>query len=516
MTSTPSNASDGHLQCPQGFTQLDTLCPSSVEGTWPQCSGVILTAAHVISATYPSCFDPISIILDAIQNLTSNGTEVGETLWSLNFDDDLLTQSITVPINTEANIRDAIERHVAFSWTDEVSAYKCSDFFEFALTCSPSTEYNETASLSSRNCSDDWFSGSQNQFEAVQLNGFDYIFFNGAYITPIWWESKTMFQTSYTPGTIHNTYRKHQAIGLCGKKDPLINCAGLLTEAEYSIATDDNSTIVFQDSIVFQEGHYTLLSNDSVEVCWTYGILSSIELEEPETSKIVNIQLIYSHVVFGISTLCLLLTMATYCAFPELRNFQGCSILSFIASLLVSQVSLQYVAPFVYGRVALCETVAIIAHFSFLSTFAWMTLLAVDLSRSFRGVHARPRHDPANRIKRFARYSLFGWGLPLLIVIVCLGLHFSENDVIPLRYGSGRNCWLYPVLANIIFFISLIVISLVANIVLFVITVVNIYKTTKMTQVALRTDRTYKNASAELLIYLKVILILNIPTSDFV
>ena len=505
----PAIRDDISPQCPQGLLQTDSPCPSTELGTWPKCSSTILSASHTCSSS-GCCLDLINVILGVIQNSTVNThPDVDEKLSTRN---GIFTRTVTVLLSTPniMNISSKIEQGLHDSILGESSCF--TDFFEFSIACFPLNGTDPSAVA--RNCSQEWFSGSLDQFKPVLQDGMNYVFFDGIYVSQTWSETKIVFSSLGFNGP----YTSSQTKGLCGKRESIVTCTGTLTEPHYSMKSDSGSTLIIYDGIELEETEYEFLENGSVEVCWTFQHLPQNNLpddaSEGNTSIISGSQdggsspsilLIYGHVVYALSTLCLILIFVTYCVLPDLRNFQGCSIMSFVASLLVAQVCLQYIAPYVHGRVALCETVAVIAHFTLLSTFAWMTLLAVDLSRSFSGVQARPRHDPANRLKRFARYSLFGWGLPLLLVIICLGLHFTENDVIPLRYGSGRSCWLYPVLANKIFFISPIVISLVANIILFVITVVNIYKTKKMTQVALRKDRTYKNASAELLIYIKVI-----------
>eukprot|EP00057_Strongylocentrotus_purpuratus_P026619 XP_011681093.1 PREDICTED: probable G-protein coupled receptor Mth-like 4 [Strongylocentrotus purpuratus] len=131
-------------------------------------------------------------------------------------------------------------------------------------------------------------------------------------------------------------------------------------------------------------------------------------------------------------------------------------------------------------------------------------LLYTSPDNTFRVTQTRShRIQPSVQTLRIVT-RLVGWGVPLLLVIVALGLHLTENDVLPLEYGSGRNCWVYPVLANIVFFIGPVVLSLVANVILFIITVVNICRTTKMTRGALQKNRSHKHVISELLIYFKI------------
>ncbi|XP_003723996.2 adhesion G protein-coupled receptor E2 [Strongylocentrotus purpuratus] len=496
------------IECPYGFEEISTPCrlPEN-DPPWPECHATTLHVMHRFSEDgFESCLDAVSTIRDYLGPY-ADGYETMAVKYPIATVDWLAMVNFTNARLLQNDIANILEDEFNNLWSKG-----CADFIEFGVTCSLEGDRNDSisTSLSSMECDEEWFFGQPDAFTPVWQNGPFVLFFNGSYVLPTWWNDRTTYDVIVQSYLYDSSYPdKTREFRVCGTRKAMINCAVVLPEEKYSLKDVGNSTVVVYNETEYEDELFEYVSNTSIRICVTHNNFSTVleqegEVEEVPTTKTVNVQLIYSHVLLAISTLCLILLIVTYLMFPELRNFQGCAILSFALSLLISQICLQYVAPYARRTTALCQGVAVLAHFTLLCAFAWMTLLAFDLCRSFRVTQTRSHRDPTSRLKRYARHSLVGWGVPLLLVIVALGLHFTENDVLLLEYGSGRNCWVYPVLANIVFFIGPVVLSLVANVILFTITVVNIWRTRKMTRGALQQDRSHKHVISELLIYFKI------------
>ena len=70
-----------------------------------------------------------------------------------------------------------------------------------------------------------------------------------------------------------------------------------------------------------------------------------------------------------------------------------------------------------------CKAVAALLHFLFMSAFCWMLVEGVALYRTCtRGL----LYACDMRLK----YSLLGWGLPLVVVVISLGIEYPN-------YGHG-------------------------------------------------------------------------------
>ena len=95
-----------------------------------------------------------------------------------------------------------------------------------------------------------------------------------------------------------------------------------------------------------------------------------------------NIQGYLTVIGLSLSIMCLLAVVMTYIRFKTLRTVPGLVLLSLSISLLAYQSTL-LVSSFVTLRTAGCKTVAILLHFMILNSFAWMTAMSYDVSKTF-------------------------------------------------------------------------------------------------------------------------------------
>ncbi|KAL3873441.1 hypothetical protein ACJMK2_036557 [Sinanodonta woodiana] len=97
----------------------------------------------------------------------------------------------------------------------------------------------------------------------------------------------------------------------------------------------------------------------------------------------------------------------------------------------------------------------------------------------------------SNLKRRFGKYCVIAFGIPLLLVTICVIFHIN-NGPIMIEYGMNNQCWLGSQNAVIIFFLAPIILSVFINIVLLGMTIFFIERAKKMTQhVRSRKDRVY-------------------------
>ncbi len=82
-----------------------------------------------------------------------------------------------------------------------------------------------------------------------------------------------------------------------------------------------------------------------------------------------------------------------------------------------------------------------------------------------------------SRNKRFKKYSIYGWLIPLLLVLVPIGKQFISSEI---SYGVKR-CFLSTKIDALIFFIVPFAFVLFANLIFLIITIWSIMKVDKMT-----------------------------------
>jgi hypothetical protein len=115
---------------------------------------------------------------------------------------------------------------------------------------------------------------------------------------------------------------------------------------------------------------------------------------------------------------------------------------------------------------AFCKIIAISLHFSLLSTFTWMLVGAFHMYQAL--IRVLPRYFQHFILKA----SALGYGLPLLIVIITVGVN-TEN------YGPVNGiCWLRPT-PFYASFVSVVGLTVIINIVVFILVVIQLHRMAK-------------------------------------
>ena len=175
-----------------------------------------------------------------------------------------------------------------------------------------------------------------------------------------------------------------------------------------------------------------------------------------------------------IGCLCLLIT---YAIIKDLRNFAGKLVMNLTIAILISDIVLigLFTANSFANSNTFCIANAILLHYTFLSRFSWMSIIAVQLAvvstnpfSSNKSVISKKTLEP----KALFACMVIGWCLPLIIVVTCLGLNFSPLDAI--GYGRNGKCWISNQTALIAAFIVPVFLSVFLNFVCFAISTIAI------------------------------------------
>ncbi|CAH0556810.1 unnamed protein product [Brassicogethes aeneus] len=144
----------------------------------------------------------------------------------------------------------------------------------------------------------------------------------------------------------------------------------------------------------------------------------------------------------SISLVALVFAFITYSLFSDLRNLSGTTLMNLLAALFMSQ--LLYVIG--VGGVPdseLCISLAFSLQYVRLCAFCWMLIMTYHMYSQFRtGLHLVPITDH-NITKHFLRYSLFGWGLPFVLLgaSILIQYHDKAGKLLDTATLKGQNCW---------------------------------------------------------------------------
>ncbi|XP_033113482.1 adhesion G protein-coupled receptor E4-like [Anneissia japonica] len=156
-----------------------------------------------------------------------------------------------------------------------------------------------------------------------------------------------------------------------------------------------------------------------------------------------------------------------------------------------------------------CTLTAAIMHFFWLSMFLWTNVLAFDLARVF-GTQS-PRSSTFNKRLLLGLYMLYGWGLPAVVVALCLTLHFSGKS--DFRYGRETFCWFSNHRSLLYAFAIPVAICIVFNFILYIITVFGIWKVRRASEFAVNENERGKKRKDELKLYIKLSILMGLTWS---
>ena len=233
-------------------------------------------------------------------------------------------------------------------------------------------------------------------------------------------------------------------------------CKGVrLPKSAFTI--ENGSLILTSNGHVYNEGEY-IMENASVVLC-----LNSTDIDFSARSAL------------GITTivLCSLSLLGLVCRLilqpfrPQYKTFPGRMQFNLVLALALA-ILLLLLSPLASDVDKPCFTLAVLKYYAFLASFVWMTCVAGDTCWALRRSLAcrNPQKGPC-----LLWYLLIGWLLPLVLTIILLSIDLSEIDTSLAPQFGGRGCWITRKLPLILFFFVPFFISVIFNILLFVLTV---------------------------------------------
>ncbi|XP_036376464.1 adhesion G-protein coupled receptor G2-like [Megalops cyprinoides] len=179
-----------------------------------------------------------------------------------------------------------------------------------------------------------------------------------------------------------------------------------------------------------------------------------------------------THIGCGISAIFLSVTLLTHLTFENLRRDIPSKILIQLcmALLLLNLVFLLDSWLALYpSAVGLCISTAFFLHYFLLVSFTWMGLEAFHMYLTIVKIFN------AYLSKHMLKFSLFGWGVPLIVVITAIAI--SKDNYGLISYGSTDDfCWLKNDIAFYVAVVAYFCLIFVVNLAMFVMVMVQLYQ----------------------------------------
>ena len=316
-------------------------------------------------------------------------------------------------------------------------------------------------------CDGIWFNGTGDDFQ--RINGTelgDVVIYDEEVIIP----QHVLHEVSYIRDEEEQEFTKTEMAYICGEKTQLLTCPIVtLFRGDYDALRDDGNRIkLLTYNITLDKSEFVIFPDGRILIC-TDRLFNMFKTTASLFSYSGNLHLANTIgiTVSLVSLTTLFLLRATY---TEMRNFHGWCVMKLSGALFVAQffpmISSQVHIP--YG---LCVAFAMLAHYAWLASFTWMTIIGMNL---FHLLVIRPLTRPDEREStRLFRIviPIVGWAFPSIPVAICICLHFMKVDSLFFEYGSSSPCWITNPMANLLSFGVPIGISLLINISLYLIIV---------------------------------------------
>ncbi|XP_074593690.1 uncharacterized protein LOC141849321 [Brevipalpus obovatus] len=182
----------------------------------------------------------------------------------------------------------------------------------------------------------------------------------------------------------------------------------------------------------------------------------------------------------GVSIAALICHIIVFAFVSEVRNLSGHNLLCLCVALIMAYTSfiLMQLKQVQQDRY-MCTSIGLMILYFFLSSMAWMNVIALDIWRTLRMATIELRVFHGRQRVRFIFYSLYAWSFALFFTISAIGADMMA-DFLPEDYqpGFGRSgqCWFTHRKALIIFFAAPIGFIMFINLIAFILTALMLRK----------------------------------------
>ncbi|XP_015514295.1 G-protein coupled receptor Mth2 isoform X4 [Neodiprion lecontei] len=221
-----------------------------------------------------------------------------------------------------------------------------------------------------------------------------------------------------------------------------------------------------------------------------------------------------------LSTPFLIATFFVYTVLPEFDNIHGLTLRAYIAALFLAYLGLVVVQlgdQTVVKITVLCTTLAFVIHFSFLASFFWLNVMCVDIWWTFAGYRSIQGSVRQRERKKFILYSIYAWGCACLLTGICIIMEYAPgipSNVVRPEFGVEK-CWFKTEMAKAYYFYIPMGLTVLCNIILFILTAAKIIQHKKNTAHQLKgtESRRHDDNKQWFNLYLKLFIVMGINWS---
>lgn len=283
-------------------------------------------------------------------------------------------------------------------------------------------------------------------------------------------EGQCVLQKSYSDNLM-KIQQRNQPFNESSSSD----CLQVIFSFEEVSVLENGTLVVVSEGSIYQPEEYESTDNSTVTVCIRRGTYRLY------VSTFTSFQGYLTIAGMGISLAFLLIRIILSTFFPEQHKLPPKIVLFLSITLFFSQLLFIFGVYQTANHTA-CVVIGILMHYGFLSSFFWTNVLAYDIWKTFGSSQVLKKVRCGE--KQLMYYCMHGWINPLFIVILAGAFDWiGPYELLKPRYGKSV-CWISNKAALATFFGFPLALLLISNMVFFLITSMEIRKTTKATKFA--------------------------------
>ena len=235
---------------------------------------------------------------------------------------------------------------------------------------------------------------------------------------------------------------------MCDKFHLLPNCPiGVLNMSLINVENKSVITKITGEEKKYSPEQYLPLP-EGIGICMT-----NVEKMFTGKLKLEDYWLIEKKVSISFLSLSIFLEIVTFminCLLKEFDNIPGKNLIALCIGIFACDIMVLIMALVKSLPQTYCLITAVLLHYFSLALCTWAVVITYDLSIILKSPLIIRR-----RKNTYLKYSIFGWGLPLLIVLisVCIDLFENETFSFQIGYGKFNHCWISHFYARLVFYI---------------------------------------------------------------
>ncbi|XP_050461429.1 G-protein coupled receptor Mth2-like [Cataglyphis hispanica] len=153
-----------------------------------------------------------------------------------------------------------------------------------------------------------------------------------------------------------------------------------------------------------------------------------------------------------------------YSIIPELRNIHGFILCGYSGSIAVLN-TMELVKTFIKRDAIgdfICIAYALFKYYFFMASWFWLNVMSIDMWHTFSQLRSLQKDVKQQEKKKLIYYSVYGWGGPFMLAIICGIMDFVPGVPENFRPKFGKECWFDSYITRMLYVHGIVTICIIS------------------------------------------------------